>query len=71
MGTGKKQKQAIMARPKPGKKKSMLQLKGRIFMQNVTDVISLARNGMYQSLEMLRFALTATRLVHPADFLEG
>lgn len=45
MGTGKKQKQAMMTRPKPGKKKSMLQLKGRIFMQNVTDVISLSRGG--------------------------
>lgn len=28
------------------KKKAFLQLKGRIFMQNVTDVVSLARNGM-------------------------
>ncbi|KAH8149360.1 uncharacterized protein LAJ45_06439 [Morchella importuna] len=47
VGTGKKQKQAMMARPKPGKKKSMLQLKGRIFMQNVTDVISLSRGGTW------------------------
>lgn len=29
------------------KKRNNLQLKGRIFMQNVTDVISLARNGMF------------------------
>ncbi|KAI5777525.1 hypothetical protein EDC01DRAFT_623953 [Geopyxis carbonaria] len=29
------------------KRRTNLQLKGRIFMQNVTDVISLARNGSY------------------------
>ncbi|KAF3905383.1 Kalirin [Orbilia brochopaga] len=38
-------------KPKPGvpanRKKGKLQLKGRIFMQNVTDIISLAKNGSY------------------------
>lgn len=50
VGAPKKQKQTIMgkgSRLTPGPKpKTKLQLKGRIFMQNVTDVISLAGSGM-------------------------
>lgn len=51
MGIGKKQNKTMSmgknAKPVPGmKKRSSLQLKGRIFMQNVTDVVSVARNGM-------------------------
>ncbi|KAI5788848.1 hypothetical protein DFH27DRAFT_486550 [Peziza echinospora] len=30
-----------------GKKRTNLQLKGRIFMQNVTDIICIAKNGIY------------------------
>lgn len=42
---GKTMSMAKGTKGAPPKKKTMLQLKGRIFMQNVTDVISLARNG--------------------------
>ena len=53
MGVGKKQNKTMSmgknTKPGPGmKKRSSLQLKGRIFMQNVTDVVSIARNGTYQ-----------------------
>ncbi|CCX30511.1 hypothetical protein FPQ18DRAFT_364854 [Pyronema domesticum] len=52
MGVGKKQNKTMSmgksAKPPPGgKKRTSLQLKGRIFMQNVTDVVSIARNGSY------------------------
>ncbi|CAZ83580.1 unnamed protein product [Tuber melanosporum] len=48
VGKDKKQNRAIgVGRPRQGKKRTMLQLKGRIFMQNVTDVISLAKGGSY------------------------
>lgn len=48
MGKDKKQNRAMgVGRPRPGKKRTMLQLKGRIFMQNVTDVISLAKGGTF------------------------
>lgn len=48
IGTGKKQNKTIAKNAKLNAgKKTSLQLKGRIFMQNVTDVISLARNGSY------------------------
>jgi cell division control protein 24 len=47
VGKEKKQGKAMsMAKPKPGKKRTSLQLKGRIFMQNVTDVVSMARGGI-------------------------
>jgi cell division control protein 24 len=51
MGVGKKQNKTMSmgksAKPPPGgKKRTSLQLKGRIFMQNVTDVVSIARNGI-------------------------
>ena len=50
IGTSKKQSKTMSmgknSRTANAKKKSSLQLKGRIFMQNVTDVISLSRNGM-------------------------
>ncbi|RVD82929.1 uncharacterized protein DFL_007339 [Arthrobotrys flagrans] len=45
IGTNKKSKAAAAGNkrgPKP-----RLQLKGRIFMQNVTDIVSLAKNGSY------------------------
>ncbi|KAF8244253.1 hypothetical protein K440DRAFT_559152 [Wilcoxina mikolae CBS 423.85] len=52
MGVGKKQNKTMSMGKNAKtaanmKKRSSLQLKGRIFMQNVTDVISLARNGSY------------------------
>ncbi|EWC45286.1 hypothetical protein DRE_06013 [Drechslerella stenobrocha 248] len=43
IGASKKPKSGMAANRKKGK----LQLKGRIFMQNVTDIISLAKNGSY------------------------
>ncbi|KAK6330163.1 hypothetical protein TWF730_004660 [Orbilia blumenaviensis] len=45
VGANKKSK-AVAAGNKKGPK-TRLQLKGRIFMQNVTDIISLAKNGSY------------------------
>jgi cell division control protein 24 len=58
MGANKKQgKTMSMAKGSKGvppkKKNTTLQLKGRIFMQNVTDVISLARNGRQQQRNVL------------------
>lgn len=60
MGIGKKQNKTMSmgknTKPVPGmKKRSSLQLKGRIFMQNVTDVVSLARNGMVPALLLSLF----------------
>lgn len=55
MGAYKKQKQTMSmtksAKSIPPKKKNIsLQLKGRIFMQNVTDVVSVARNGTHMAI---------------------
>jgi len=56
MGIGKKQNKTMSMGKNAKtaanmKKRSNLQLKGRIFMQNVTDVISIARNGtLYVSI---------------------
>ncbi|KAF3939937.1 hypothetical protein ABW19_dt0206032 [Dactylella cylindrospora] len=47
VGNNKKQNKGGAAMNKKKGKKVGLQLKGRIFMQNVTDIISLAKNGSY------------------------
>lgn len=62
------------------KGKPKLQLKGRIFMQNVTDLVSLAKPGMgdyhlsCRSSERVRLNKAdgcGFRLIHMSDFLEG
>lgn len=68
MTVGKAKPPAISG-PKGGNTK--LQLKGRIFMQNVTDVISLARNGTFGVINAEVQELTSCRVLHAADFLEG
>ena len=40
-----KRQSELWKKLKPGKKRTMLQLKDVIFMQNITDVILLAREG--------------------------
>ena len=77
VGKDKKQNRAIgVGRPRQGKKRTMLQLKGRIFMQNVTDVISLAKGGkfIHQPAKVVAqrfFLLTVDyRVVYSTDILE-
>ena len=46
MGTQKDKKDKKDKKGKAGDKNAKLQLKGRIFMTNVTEVLSLGRQGM-------------------------
>ena len=55
IGANKKSKAAAAANKKGPKLR--LQLKGRIFMQNVTDIISLAKNGDYRASAQFNLAL--------------
>lgn len=51
-------------------KNAKLQLKGRIFMTNVTEVLSLAKQGMFKDHSGIQ-SLTRRRIVFSADLLEG
>lgn len=51
-------------------KNAKLQLKGRIFMTNVTDVASLAKLGMCPKSPKLRNAHIGNRILHCSDLLE-
>lgn len=62
------------------KGKPKLQLKGRIFMQNVTDLVSLAKPGMTAHLLLIKSServrskneadVCVVRLIYVSDFLE-
>jgi cell division control protein 24 len=54
-----------------GGKGFKLQLKGRIFMTNVTDVISLVKPGMILPMQNEGIQLTLFRLIHDSDLVEG
>jgi cell division control protein 24 len=78
MGIGKKQNKTMSMGKNSkavGKKRSSLQLKGRIFMQNVTEVVSLARVGNQPMLvcivlgNLLAHSI-ATRFLYFANILE-
>ena len=61
--------------PKPRNKSNKLQLKGRIFMTNVTEVISFAKPGKQCRVTPDRMAVTnmaiRSRLLHGTDLVEG
>ena len=51
--------------------KPKLQLKGRIFMQNVTDVVSTSKQGMSHQIHChVGRTLTPCRLIHLPNILE-
>jgi hypothetical protein len=51
-------------------KNAKLQLKGRIFMTNVTEVVSLGKQGSLFFVLTLCLKLTLCRLLHYSDLLE-
>ena len=64
-----KQKNRMKAITKNGKNK--LQLKGRIFMQNVTETVSLQKPGKFHALLASNALLIgASRVLHLPNFLE-
>jgi hypothetical protein len=62
----KKDKNKIKEKDKNAK----LQLKGRIFMTNVTDVVSSAKQGTYLHQTLISGFLTLNRIIHRANLLE-
>lgn len=57
-------------RSKEPNKNAKLQLKGRIFMTNVTEVMSLAKQGIYSQYDFLRLCLPLNRFLFCTNLLE-
>jgi hypothetical protein len=62
----KKDKNKIKEKDKNAK----LQLKGRIFMTNVTDVVSSAKQGTNLDQTLASAFLTSSRIIYSANLLE-
>jgi len=66
VGPSKKQSKTMSMGKKAAavnaKKKTNLQLKGRIFMQNVTDIVWMAKNGKHQIFSYIKRTLTTRYL---------
>jgi Pleckstrin homology domain len=68
-----KQKNKMMGRPMVDKKgRPKLQLKGRIFMQNVTDTVCSSKQGLSCNFEILdvQDAKFCNRIIYMSNILE-
>jgi hypothetical protein len=70
MGVQKDKKDKKDKKSKEINKSAKLQLKGRIFITNVTEVLSLAKQGNSFNPLISVAKLTRDSLVHSSDFLE-
>lgn len=70
LGAQKDKKDKNKNKSKEPNKNAKLQLKGRIFMTNVTEVLSLAKQGMQRADPWAPHQLTIYRFLYCSDFLE-